>query len=330
MSSIVKHGNDKWRAYVTCNGVKASKVFVLKAKAIAWANRIEIELEDSKNGSVPDKTFGQLMQRYLDEVSVNKKGNRSEALKIGKFLREDDLAKVKLIDLNERDIAAWRDRRLEVVQGASVKREWNILGNACNIAVREWKWLKANPMKLVKRPESSPPRDRTATDVELEEIHRQLGDDLNQVIGRIGMIARFALETAMRAGEITDLIWENVLFDKQKVKVGYGLVQKTASAKREVPLSVEAIRILEAMPRGEPTDSVFNVNSAQLDALFRKARDKAMIEDLNFHDLRHTAITRLAKKMDVLPLAKMIGHKDLRMLMIYYNPSATDLAKLLG
>jgi hypothetical protein len=34
--------------------------------------------------------------------------------------------------------------------------------------------------------------------------------------------------------------------------------------------------------------------------------------------------------MSVLPLAKMIGHKDLKKLMIYYNPSATELAELLG
>lgn len=41
------------------------------------------------------------------------------------------------------------------------------------------------------------------------------------------------------------------------------------------------------------------------------------------------AITRLAKVLDVLPLAKAIGHKDLRMLMVYYNPTAEELGKLL-
>jgi hypothetical protein len=34
----------------------------------------------------------------------------------------------------------------------------------------------------------------------------------------------------------------------------------------------------------------------------------------------------LAKKLDVLALARMVGHRDLRMLQIYYNPSATELA----
>ena len=51
-----------------------------------------------------------------------------------------------------------------------------------------------------------------------------------------------------------------------------------------------------------------------------------MIEDLHCPDTRHEAITRLAKKLDVLDLARMAGHKDLRQLMTYYNATAEELA----
>ena len=53
---------------------------------------------------------------------------------------------------------------------------------------------------------------------------------------------------------------------------------------------------------------------------------RAKIEDLTFHDSRHEACTRLARKIDVLDLARMIGHRDLRSLMTYYNPSASEIA----
>jgi integrase len=52
--------------------------------------------------------------------------------------------------------------------------------------------------------------------------------------------------------------------------------------------------------------------------------------DLNFHDARHEAITRLAQKLNVLELARMVGHRDLNMLQIYYNETAQQLAKKLG
>jgi len=51
-----------------------------------------------------------------------------------------------------------------------------------------------------------------------------------------------------------------------------------------------------------------------------------MIDDGTFHDTRHLAITHLAKKLNVLDLARMVGHKDLRQLQLYYNESAETMA----
>ena len=56
-------------------------------------------------------------------------------------------------------------------------------------------------------------------------------------------------------------------------------------------------------------------------------RDRCQITDLHFHDTRHEACTRLARKLEVLDLARMIGHKDLRSLMIYYNATASELQR---
>jgi len=67
------------------------------------------------------------------------------------------------------------------------------------------------------------------------------------------------------------------------------------------------------------------MTSGSLDALFRKAKKQALIEDGTLHDTRHLAITRLAKKLNVLDLARMVGHKDLRQLQVYYNESAEDM-----
>lgn len=61
-------------------------------------------------------------------------------------------------------------------------------------------------------------------------------------------------------------------------------------------------------------------------AAIRQARDRAGLADLHFHDSRATAITRLAKRLDVLELARMVGHRDLRMLQVYYRETAEELA----
>ena len=72
----------------------------------------------------------------------------------------------------------------------------------------------------------------------------------------------------------------------------------------------------------------FGIEPALRDALFRKAKAKTGL-DLRFHDSRAEAIWRLSKKLDVLQLARVIGHRDPKSLMFYFAESASDMAKLL-
>lgn len=322
MASIKAH-NGRWRAFVQKAGVRRSRVFESKARAVAWATSLEAEIIAGVRGDVPDKTFGELLMRYREEVSVTKRGMRWEALRIGLMLR-DPVAAVRLRHLDAPVIAAWRDRRLAQVSAASVRREWTLLSHACTVAAKEWRWLKSNPMREVRRPAPADARDRIATQDEIERLLFALGYARSvrpeTITARVGAALLFAVETALRAGEIAALQWRDVVMDKHYLTVRDG---KTAAARRDVPLSPEALRLLTQMPAGM---TVFDLSSAQIDALFRKARVKAMVNDLHFHDLRHTAITRLAQRLDVLALARMVGHRDLRMLQVYYNESAESLA----
>lgn len=85
---------------------------------------------------------------------------------------------------------------------------------------------------------------------------------------------------------------------------------------RNVPLSTRAVELLELLPLSEEGESVFGLTSGTVDALYRRAKLRAMIEDATFHNSRHWAITRLAKKLNVLDLARMVGHRNLRQLQV--------------
>ena len=133
----------------------------------------------------------------------------------------------------------------------------------------------------------------------------------------------FAMETATRAGEIVGLEWDRIDLD---ARVAHLPITKNGQA-RDVPLSSEAVRLLQALPRLSP---VFGLTSRQLDALWRKLRDRAAVEGLTFHDSRAAALTKLSHKLDVLALARVSGHRDINMLIrVYYRESAADLAKRL-
>lgn len=332
MASIRKRG-ESWTVEVRRKGIFKSSTFPTKAQAQAWAVQTEAEILAGKTGSIPNKTFGDLLTHYAENVSVKKRGNRWEQVRIAKIKR-DDIAQVKLCDLSSKHFADWRDNSLKTLAGSSVKRERNLLSNVISIAIKELGWLHDNPLKGVKMPSSPRARDRIFSDDDIEKLLFTLGYDSSatpKTIGaRIGCAMLFAIETGMRAGEICALLWRDVHLDKSYLRVSGELVGagKTDSARRDVSLSPEAMRLLKQL--GTDEGSVFNLTTTQIDSNFRKAKSKALIDDLHFHDTRGTACTRLARKLNILELARMIGHKDLRMLQVYFRDSAEETAKKLG
>ncbi len=322
MAYYQKRGNN-WRAVVRKRGVSKSRTFHTKARAAAWATKLENDILDGVYGCAANNTFGEVLQRYEVEVSKQKKGYRWEAKRIGLFLR-DPLADVRLEDLSAADIAAWRDRRLQQVQPASVRREWNLLNHAINIAIREWEWLQKNPMTQVRRPSPARARDRLFTEEEIERLcyaaGYEPGTPTQTATARTMAAFLFACETAMRAGEIAALRPD----DTNTTACTAHLEHTKNGTARIVPLSAPALHILTDLP-----DGYFNLTSMQISSLFRKIRRRALIDDATFHDSRHYAITRLAKKLDVLDLARMVGIRDLKILLVYYNESAEEIAKKL-
>ena len=319
MASIRRHGRG-WRAEVSRRGIRRSKVFSTRQAAKDWAARQEYEI--LHHDEVAAKTtLGEVLERYAREVSPRKRGHRWEAIRLEKF-RRDPIARLQMGELRPEHFAGWRDARLREVSPGTVIREMQLLSTVLNTARREWGLISSNPLSDVRRPPPPPPRDRLPTEDEIERMRHVAGEDLRHATARAFHAFLFALETAMRAGEIVGLTWDRIDLE---MRVAH-LARTKNGRPRDVPLSSEAVRLLEALPRMEP---VFGLSSQQLDVLFRKVRDRAGVTDLTFHDSRHAAITRLSKKLDVLALARMVGHRDLRMLQVYYNESAEELAKRL-
>jgi integrase len=310
----------RWRAEIARGGVRSSKVFDSKRTAQDWAAREEYLI---LNGShkVVDVSFGDVMKRYGTEISPTKRGVKWEIARIEKF-RQADFASKPVGALAALDFARWRDLRLTEVAPGTVKREMSLLSGILTVSRKEWGLIKVNPMADVRKPTKPPARDRTVTDAELERLAISAGGDLSKKTARAFHAFLFAIETAMRAGEIIGLRPDDV---DLKTRVCHLPMTKNGTS-RDVPLSSEAVRLIEALP---PADTVFDLNSAQLDALWRKLRDRAAVKGLTFHDSRHTAITRLAKKIEVLDLARMTGHRNIGELLTYYNPKASDIAKQL-
>jgi len=368
VGNIKKRGELQWQARVRRQGFpQQTRTFMYREDAEKWVRKLEHELETSgfvDRREAEKNTLAVVLKRYQQEVTPSKKSADIEAIKINVLLRDHDLMNMKMSAITSVAVAAWRDRRLRQVSGATVNREIDVLSTVLNHARREWGIHVENPIPYVKRPEKSKARDRRFSADEEKYLLAALDEGQRKGDGTFGKgarnpwlspLVRLALETAMRRGELLALLWEHVNLEKQTAH----LPDTKNGDARTVPLSTKAVAILKALPyQSEDEDAgdedpkvgpVFNTTAMALRKGFtravERAREKyaedckaikrkpspAFLADVHFHDTRHEAASRLADKLsNVLELSAVTGHKDLRMLQRYYHPRAEDLAKKLG
>lgn len=324
MASISRHKGG-YRAQVYVRRKRRSRVFRTMREAQAWA-----AAEETTLASAPASrhTLRELVERYVEEVMAAKKGGDHEARQARALLRDfPALAGKRLADLDTPDMAAWRDARLKVVSDATILRQINWLRHAFRIAREEWKWMEANPLKGLRLPKSPAARTRRVSPKEVRQLCRGLdyrpGQAPQTKQQEVALAFMVGLRSGMRAGEILSLGKSNLDLTRRVASVSHK-TQHLTGKPRDVPLTRQAIRLLRPVAQSK---RCFTLSSAVLDVLFRKARDRLMIEDLHFHDSRAEALTRLARKVDVMTLAKISGHKDVRILVnAYYRETAEQIA----
>ena len=148
-------------------------------------------------------------------------------------------------------------------------------------------------------------RDRVLTQEELRKLWHSLGD------GHFADIVRLLLLTGQRRTEIGGLTWPEVDLERKLIVLA---PERTKNRRRhEVPLSTQALAILERQPRRNSTEFVFSKYMGWY-AAKAKLDQRARIAPWRLHDLRRSAATYLGE-LGVLPhvieqaLNHVSGHK---------------------
>jgi integrase len=323
-----------YRAEVERLGVRKSQVFTTKAAAQAWAAVEEGKILSGKAGNFPSYTLKDAFDRYEREVSKKKRGAHAESLRFTAWLRDFPVLCGKVMhQITPDDIAGWRDERLKAVSASSVVRESAQLRNVWTVASNEWGWCGESPWKRVKLPAKAHARTRQTGWREVKLLVRHMG----YVTGKapttpqmgVAWAYMVAQHTAMRAGEVRGLSRSTVDLERRVVTLNSHKTLEREGV-RFVPITRKAarlLRVLDDAARLYKRDEYFTMSPQSLDVLFRKVRDRLLLEDLHFHDSRADALTRLSRRMDVMTLAKISGHRDLNQLLsAYYRETAADIA----
>lgn len=292
-----------------------------------------------------NRTFGELMERFLSEHVAKRASQRSYvgyAKRLRGFLGDG----TPLADITPRLIAEYKNQLFaDGLAPASVNRHLATLKKAFNLAVREWEWCQRNPVLSVSMEREHNGRDRWLTVEEEDRLLAACGPWLRDLV-------QFALGTGMRMGEILSLSWRGVDLTRRTVM----LFHSKNGERRTIPLNQTMLSLMRAkkeeahlikQPGGNlvklntenPHDLVFKskagtpIESGHLRRSFRLALKKAVIGDFHFHDLRHTFATRLVQAgVELYKVQRLLGHKSPMMTQRYahhYPESLRDGVEIL-
>lgn len=331
MATIRKRGPYQWEARIRRKGWPLQcKTFEKKQDAEEWARDIESEMGRgifTSRKEAENTTLTEALDRYAREVTPHKKGAPQELGRIAKW-KKHPLSNAFLATIRGADIAKYRDERLaESKSTNTVRLELAVISHLFNIARKEWGMESlSNPVQNIRMPKNSRARDRRLVGDEEERLLEACARSKSPALKDIVLLA---LETAMRLGELLSLEWKNIDPKKRIAR----LPDTKNGETRDVPLSSKAIEALQKRVRAINSDRVFHEWSSQsgFKCTWGRAIKRAKIDSFRFHDLRHESTSRFFELgLNIMQVAAITGHKDLKMLKRYTHLRAEDLAQMLG
>lgn len=327
MGYVRKHGK-KWQARANLlGGCVRYRTFHLKADAETWVRSEEIAAERGR--SSPDAarsvlsaiTVGDLLVRYRDSVTVRKRSVQNETYNINALLRQP-FAKVSLAEISPAPFAEYRDKRAKTCKSSTINHELTALHHAFTLAADEWGIpIERNPLEKVRRLPNDPGRNRRLKQGELARLIEATDACRNPLLRPM---IELALETAMRGGEIRSIRWDDVYWSEGLLHIP----QTKTDTPRTIPLTAKAVSVLRSMQHRPHGPFICSHNGHKL--AWRRLTKRAAIEGLNFHDLRHEAISRFFELgLSVPEVALISGHKDFRMLARYTHLQPRDVGERL-
>ena len=305
-----------------------SKSFTSKTAAKMWIKAVETDMERGEFKPRVDMTVGQLIKRYQTDVIPKQKAHQSALVRCRRLRRE--LGKINLSDLSPAHLASYRDERLKTIKPSTLKRELSILSSAINTAIIDWGIpIPTNPVSITRIPKHDGSRNRRLKDGEEEKLLAIAKPVYQRTI-------IIAVETAVRRGELLNIRKSHINFDNQTLHIP----QTKTDTPRTIPLSTRAIKALRDQIKSisdanvvqiERGSKLFSMSSPMFRHEIHRYRVKLDMEDWRFHDLRHEATSRLFERgFNVMEVALVTGHQDLRMLKRYTHIKPESLVARLG
>jgi integrase len=334
----VKNGGGyNYRARVRRKGYEKSATFSSITRAKDWLSRKQAEIELEVLENCPSNcrhTVDDLIRRYIDTVLPTKPRNARNTKRILNWWGQE-IGKCLLTHIKPSVIAQKRDKLLSEVNKAgkmrsnsTVVRYLSSLSHAFTLAVKEWEWMRENPILKITKPKESQGRTRFLDEQEKDLLLKTCYEIDSDTLYPIVVLA---LSTGMRKGEILNLRKSNIDLSNNQI-----LIETSKNGEsRLIPLIGYAKKLLQEKVRGHDFNAYLFASKnhlakkANIRKRWESAVKKANLNNFRFHDIRHTAASYLAMSgANAIEIALFLGHKTLHSTKRYTHFSRMHLQKM--
>ncbi|MHB2207565.1 tyrosine-type recombinase/integrase [Methylobacterium sp. CM6257] len=327
--ATIRKRNSKFQVQVRLKGSPSlTRTFATKTEAVRWARDVEGGKINRNNASTAEQTrkvtFGDLLERYYKDILSHRYWYRTEYSILRRFSKSF-IYNIDISELSEAEVARYRDDRLKIVKPATVVRELSIGSHCITVAQSEWGIrLPVNVFKMVRKPKIRNGRERRITD---EEWNNLVQADLSRGRRSLIHIVEFAVETAMRKGELLRAKWVDVDFRQSTLHIP----MTKNDYPRTIPLTPRAVEILKSIPKDGSRPEIFGVKYGTLSCWWTELLQAARVQDCRWHDLRHEGISRhFERGLSIPEVALISGHRDYQMLRRYTHIKPENVAAKLA
>ncbi|WP_026601493.1 site-specific integrase [Methylomonas sp. 11b] len=302
---------------------RESKSFLKKKLAADWAKQREVELQENDVYGRKDRLpLGQVIEQYIEEFRPT---GRSKLADLTKLIKHD-IAKLDVHDLKAGDLIkhvkqrnteclpqtagndlVWIGTVLKTMSGAhELGLDLSIFDAAREVLRKEGLIAKSTR------------RERRPTKQELYALSRHFAGSW------MLHIMWFAIYSARRQNEITQLRWEDINHDKRTILVRGLKDPRKKDLSKWAKLPRSAYKII--MKHGQRKGRIFPYNSKTIGGYFTRACHLLDIQGLHFHDLRHEAASRLSEQgLSIVDMQQVTLHSQWSTLQRYVNLEPGDV-----
>lgn len=250
-----------------------------------WAKSHQVGCAPPARPDTSTPLLPDALERYALDVSSTKKSEEQELGLIRRWMK-NSLSSASLADIRGSHLAQHRDRRLaEGISGSTLQKEFALISHLYKVAQTDWGFEKlANPVRMLRKPKIGRGRNSGLRGDEEARLLAYCDQEQNALLRAVIILA---IETAMRRGELTGLMWKDVCL---RSRMTY-LHDTKNGERRTVLLATRAVAAFQSVPRTSPT-SILNVSADRVTSQLIEACRACSIEDLRLHDLRNEATTQ--------------------------------------